>query len=171
MHIKTRNRIIRFLLQFVLIVCIIIIGFTLILLLNISTPPTSYSNLSIDNITLTELKGMDNFSISYMWCIDHLSELESNLEQFQYCAPYKRSYSLRLFLTIGISLLIVLIKQILKHVMVKIAQFQRYKNHTQLSTNIMTNLFVIYISSTFMITFLVRILIFAVASQHFWDLF
>lgn len=40
--------------------------------------------------------------------------------------------------------------------MIRIAHFQRYKHHTQLSTNIMTNLFIIYISTTVMITFLVN---------------
>mgnify|MGYP006995465873 CR=1 FL=1 len=51
MHITRKTRIFRFLLQYILVLAIIIIGFICISIINISTPPTSYSD-AYDNIDI-----------------------------------------------------------------------------------------------------------------------
>ena len=63
----------------------------------------------------------------------------------------------------AISLSIVVIKLLLKLIVIAIAKFQRYKNHTELATNIMTNLLIIYICTTVLITFLLQANIFGIS--------
>lgn len=56
MHIKKRSRIARFLIQCILVLTIMAIGFIVISVINISTPPTSYASsyesTDIENLTL-----------------------------------------------------------------------------------------------------------------------
>ncbi len=74
-----------------------------------------------------------------------------------YCSDYILGYYAIIGSTIGIALSIVVVKLILKQIVIAIAKFQRYKDHTELSTNIMTNLMITYVCTTVLITFLVII--------------
>jgi len=48
-------------------------------------------------------------------------------------------------------------------VMIKIAHFQRYNTHTEQSVAIMTNLFLTYLSTTVIITFLMQANVFSIS--------
>lgn len=71
----------------------------------------------------------------------------------------------------GISLLIVIFKQILKLIVIAIAKFQRYKDHTQTATNVMTNLMITYICTTVLITFLLQANIFGLSFKRVVKIF
>ena len=58
-------------------------------------------------------------------------------------------------MTIGIAVAVILIKTVIRAVVVFLAKFQRYKSHTDQSKDIIQNLFLTYLCTTVLITFLV----------------
>ena len=65
-------------------------------------------------------------------------------------------------ITYSITVLVILIKTILKKLVIFIAKFQRYKEHTEQSIDIMKNLVIIYIITTVVIGFLLQAELFGI---------
>lgn len=72
-----------------------------------------------------------------------------------------------ILITVGISLVIVVFKTLIKFIMIRIAKFQRYTGHTEQSVAIMTNLLITYISTTVLITFLMQANVFNISFKSF----
>lgn len=72
-----------------------------------------------------------------------------------------------ILITVGISITIVIFKTVVKLIMINIAKFQRYTDHTSQSVAIMTNLLITYISTTVLITFLMQANVFHISFKSF----
>jgi hypothetical protein len=66
-------------------------------------------------------------------------------------------YYYKIAITVGISIAVMIMKSILRVIVISLAKFQRYKEHTEQSVDIISNLFYTYIFTTVLITFLVNI--------------
>ncbi len=67
---------------------------------------------------------------------------------------------------IGISVAVILSKIVTNYLVIRLAKFQRYKTHTDQSRDIIQNLFLTYLSTTVLITFLVQILLFSYKQKY-----
>ena len=72
------------------------------------------------------------------------------------CSNYVKDYYIKAAIGVAISIVIVVIKFLLKIFVIFLAKFQRYKSHTDQSKDIIKNLFLTYISTTFLIIFLLQ---------------
>ena len=167
MHISGKNRWLRGLLQFFLLLVLISFGFLLISLLNIMVPSIKMDP-TYSEYTFVEIQQESDYSLVASWCVN--SEEESaGVDEF--CWPYMVSYYKKIAISVGISLSIVLFKLVLKMVVIAIAKLQRYKDHSELATNIMTNLMTTYICTTVLITFLLQANVFGISFKKFIKLF
>lgn len=72
------------------------------------------------------------------------------------CSGYIKKYYLKIAITVGIALAVLVIKKVINLVVVFLAKFQRYKSHTEQSKDITQNLFITYICTTVLITILLQ---------------
>lgn len=158
-HINWGTRWMRLLLQFLLILLIIAICFCAISFLNVLTPHQD-TNVSTDSYTWADISVESNTTIVEAWCIKNIyaSDTYSSV-----CSSYWSEYVRGIIYQVCISFVIIIFKFIVQKVMVGIAKFQRYTDHTEQSVTITTNLFLTYISTTVLITFLMQAYIFKIS--------
>lgn len=128
-------------------------GFLFISYLNVAYAGETYPNIDTSGYTSTTILSETNTTIITSWCIKNT---DFNVQSvYDLCMNDWSIYYASIGITFAISISIVLFKVILKFIMIGIAKFQRYTNHTELSKNIMKNLMITYISTTVLIIFLV----------------
>lgn len=155
-HINWPSRILRRLIQAILLLILILFTFCAISALNIATPSTS-TNLDTNNYNANSIISVKNATILYVWCIENKSMMTSLTSINTLCTPYITRYYWSLAIGILITFVIVGVKTFLKKIVVFLARFQRYKEQTEQSIGIIRNLFYTYICTTVLITFLVNI--------------
>lgn len=74
---------------------------------------------------------------------------------YNYCYDYILKYYLKIAITIGIAVGICLIKFILKHFVIFLSSFKRYRTHTEQSKDMVQNLVFVYVATTVLVTLLV----------------
>ena len=134
------------------------VTFVVISVLNLATPSTS-SNLDTSSYTFATIVLAKNETIEYMWCLKNKDASDTAVKSF--CSNYISKQLVNVFIGVLISLVIVIVKNILKAIVIKLAHFQRYKSYTEQSGDIMKNLFYTYVSTTVLITLLVPSLLFS----------
>ncbi len=97
-----------------------------------------------------------NQTIVESWCLKNKNDVSSTPELSSACQHYVTRYYINLAITYGITVLVIIIKSILKKLVIFIAKFQRYKEHTEQSIDIIKNLVIIYIITTVVIGFLLQ---------------
>ena len=140
-----------------LLIAAIAAGFVAISFLNILVPASS-SSVDTSSYTSTTIQSETNTTIVQSWCIaNQVSVLQqgSSASIYTYCWDYIFESILKTAITIGIAIGIVLIKFILKHFVIFLSQFRRYKTHAEQSKSMIMNLFFVYISTTVLITLIV----------------
>ena len=88
------------------------------------------------------------------WCIKNTDF--SNSQVSSKCQKYWTIYYVDIAITLAISISVAVFKVILKFIVIGIARFQRYTDHTETIKNVMKNLTITYILTTVLITFLVN---------------
>jgi hypothetical protein len=104
----------------------------LISFLNILVPSSS-SSVDTSSYTSTTILSETNTTIVQSWCIANNAQVlqaGSSSAIYTYCWDYIFKYYLQIAVTIGIAIAIVLIKFILKHFVIYLSTFKRYKTHT-----------------------------------------
>lgn len=169
-HVTWATRWIRMLVQFIFILAIIAGGFLFISFLNILTPDDNSSGVDTSSVTVDNIASVTDTTVIKVWCINNLSTYYNDTTISKICYDYWYSYIIGILITVGISLAVVVFKLLVKIIVIGLAKFQRYSNHTEQSVTMMTNLMITYISTTVLITFLVPIFIIIDASKCFWSL-
>jgi NADH:ubiquinone oxidoreductase subunit 3 (subunit A) len=148
----------RALIQLILLITVIGIGFLLISFLNILAPSASTS-VDTSSYSSTTIKSETNTTIVQSWCISNEASVLTTTDTVLYnlCWNYIFNYIIKIAITIGIAIAVILIKAVIKVVVIFLAKFQRYKSHTEQSKDITQNLLITYICTTVLITFLVII--------------
>lgn len=152
-----KSRWLRALIQWVLLLVMVAAGFLFISFLNVLTP-ASASSTAVDTSSLTATTVFSaNATLVQSWCVSHatdvLSSGDSALQSL--CWDYLVQYYLKIGMGVGIAVSVIIIKALLRGVVVFLAKFQRYQSHTDQSCDITVSLFLIYLSTTVLITFLV----------------
>lgn len=145
---------------FAVIAAVVVGGFLLIAFLNVLVPPARVL-VDTEQYTWAMIQGESNSTIVESWCIKSLSLSAGAYESV--CYSYWKSYIFANLIKIGIAVVIVVLKSLIKIIMVSIAKFQRYQTHTEQSVTVMTNLLITYISTTVLITFLMQANIFHIS--------
>lgn len=134
---------------------LISITFLAISFLNIATPTTS-TTIDTNQYNGSTIQAVTNTTIIYVWCIKN-SDLASSVAPIKtLCDPYLMRYYLGIAIGVLISLVVVVVKVFLKKIVIFLAKFQRYKEYTEQSMGIMSNLFYTYLCTTVLITLLVN---------------
>ena len=110
----------------------------------------------------TTIQEESNTTLVESWCIKELSFSAASSYQ-TLCYKYWKQYIISILIKVGIAVVIVVLKAVIKIIMVSIAKFQRYTTHTEQSVAIMTNLLITYISTTVLITFLMQANVFKIS--------
>lgn len=97
-----------------------------------------------------------NQTIVESWCLKNTNDATSTPALSNACQKYITRYYINLAITYGITILVIVIKTILKKLVIFIAKFQRYKEHTEQSIDIVKNLVIIYTITTVVIGFLLQ---------------
>lgn len=120
--------------------------------------PSSTTSVSTSSYTSVTILSETNSTIVQSWCISNMESVLTNSGStiYNYCWSYVQQYYIKIAITIGISIAVILIKTIIRAVVVYLAKFQRYKSHTDQSKDIIQNLFLTYLCTTVLITFLVN---------------
>lgn len=92
------------------------------------------------------------------WCISNIKTVLSSSDTTltTLCSDYIKKYYLKIAITVGIALAVLVIKKVINLVVVFLAKFQRYKSHSEQSKDITQNLFITYICTTVLITILLQ---------------
>jgi len=121
--------------------------------------PSSSSSVDTSSYTETTIQSETNTTIVQSWCITnqvYVLQQGSSAAIYSYCWDYILENLLKTAITIGIAIGIVLIKFILKHFVIFLSQFRRYKTHAEQSKAMIMNLFFVYISTTVLITLIIQ---------------
>ena len=156
-HVTWSTRWLRILIQYVLLIAALGVGFVVISFLNILVPSSS-SSVDTSSYTATTIQSETNTTIVQSWCISnqvYVLQQGSSAAIYTYCWDYIFEALLKTAITVGIAIGIVLIKFILKHFVIFLSQFRRYKTHAEQSKAMIQNLFFVYISTTVLITLIV----------------
>ena len=78
------------------------------------------------------------------------------------CYSYILRYYYGVAITYSITVVVIIIKALLKKLVIAIAKFQRYKEQTQQSIDIVKNLVILYIMTTVVIGFLLQANLFGI---------
>ena len=162
-HVNWSTRWLRVVIQYILLLVALAIGFLIISFLNILVP-ASTSSISTSQYTSTTILSVANTTIIQSWCItNQISVLQAGSSStiYNFCRSYIFQYLLKIIITIGISVSVVVIKFILKKFILFLARFKRYKTQSEQSRDMVFNLFLAYLATTVMITFLVTIFLFS----------
>lgn len=121
----------RALVQLILLLAVIAIGFLVISFLNILAPPSATS-VNTSSHTSTTIQSETNTTILQSWCITNQATVlkGSDTALYNLCWTYIEKYYIKIAITIGIAVAVIIIKAIIKLVVVFLAKFQRYKSHT-----------------------------------------
>lgn len=169
-HVTWKTRWMRAITQIIFLLIIVGAGFLLISFLNILAP-SSTTSVDTSTYTATSIQSVTNTTIVQSWCISNsasvLSSSSSSLETL--CWGHIKKYYLKIAITIGIALGVIIVKALIKVIVVFLAKFQRYKSHTDQSKDIAQNLFITYMCTTVLITFLVPIFLFS--SKPKWEIY
>ena len=125
------------------------------------TPP-SKDTVDTSSYNWTTIQEESNTTLVESWCIKELSFSATSSYQ-TLCYKYWKQYIISILIKVGIAVVIVVLKAVIKIIMVSIAKFQRYTTHTEQSVAIMTNLLITYISTTVLITFLMQANVFKIS--------
>lgn len=92
------------------------------------------------------------------WCVSNAASVVSDSSSTLYttCWPFIENYYLKIAVTIGIAVAVLIIKALIKIVVVFLAKFQRYKSHNDQSKDIIQNLLLTYLFTTVLITILLQ---------------
>ena len=130
-HVTWSTRWLRVLIQYILLLLALSVGFLLISFLNILVPA---SNSSIDTSAYnsTSILAVTDKTIIQSYCISNQVDIlqDSSSTIYSFCWDYIYKNLLKTGITIGIAIGVVLIKFILKHFVIFLSQFRRYKTHT-----------------------------------------
>lgn len=151
----------RALVQYILLFASLAVGFLIISLLNILAPPSTTS-INTSSYTSTTILLESNTTIVQSWCISNeisILQLGSSSTIYNYCWSFIVQYFLKILITVGISVAVVIIKVVLKKFIMFLARFKRYKTQSEQSRDMVFNLFLAYLATTVMITFLVNLLL------------
>lgn len=96
--------------------------------MNILVPPSS-TNIDTSAYTFDTIQAQTNTTIVYTWCVKNIDFPNSPYQDF--CWETWVSYMKGIMITVGISLVIVVFKYIVKIIMIRIAKFQRYTTATE----------------------------------------
>jgi uncharacterized BrkB/YihY/UPF0761 family membrane protein len=161
-HVTWSTRWMRALFQLIFLLAVIAIGFMVISFLNILAP-SSATTVDTSSYTSTTIQAVTNTTVLQSWCITNQATVLTNSDSALYtlCWGYIRKYYIKIAITIGIAIAVLIIKSIIKVVVTYLAKFQRYKSHTEQSKDITQNLFLTYLCTTVLITFLVIFLLYS----------
>ena len=113
-------------LQAILLLVLICFGFLLISFMNILNPSLTIDNVDTSSFTYPDITNENN-TVIQSWC---LNIVDPSTEISDFCWDYTLSYYKRVATSVGIALCIIVVKLILKQIVIVIAKFQRYKDHT-----------------------------------------
>lgn len=102
-------------------------GFFIISALNIITPPSALTDIDTSNYTSTTILMVTNQTIVESWCLKNTDTATSTPALSNACDKYITRYYVNLVITYSITVLVIVIKAILKKLVIFIAKFQRYK--------------------------------------------
>lgn len=125
-------------------------------LLNILAPPgTSTTQTSLLTYEDVVTKNIDETTKA--WCLNqNPTEVYSTAKLLKLCQFHLLSYYSEIAISVAISLSVIIIKSVLKVFLTYLAKFQRYSSFNQQSSSLITNLFLTYTFTTFVITFLLQ---------------
>ena len=113
-------------LQGILLLILIGLGFLFISFMNILNPSLELENVDTSAYTYEEIINQ-NSTIIQSWCMNQNDPTE---EVDNFCWAYYLIYYKRIATSVGIALSIIVVKLLLKQIVIAIARFQRYKDHT-----------------------------------------
>ncbi len=131
-HVTWSTRWIRVLIMYLLLIAGIAVGFVAISFMNIVVPASS-SSVDTSSYTSTTIQSITNTTIVQSWCITNNMDVlsaGSSSTIYSFCFDYILNYYLKIAITIGIAIGICLVKFILKHFVMFLSSFKRYKTHT-----------------------------------------
>jgi hypothetical protein len=127
-HITWKTRWIRAVIQFLLLLIFVIAGFFIISTLNILTPPSSSDSIDTSAYDSTTILAQTSYpAIVENWCLKNTNLAQSTTSLNDLCNVYIVRYYANIAITYSITIIIVIVKMLLKHLVVFIAKFQRYK--------------------------------------------
>lgn len=141
-------------------------GFFAISSLTLITPPSALESIDTSSYTKISILAETNQTIVESWCLKNTDDATSTTQLSNACEKYITRYYVNLAITYGITVLVILIKTILKKLVIFIAKFQRYKEHTEQSIDIIKNLVIIYIITTVVIGFLLQADLFGIKFKN-----
>ena len=167
-HITWKTRWLRYVVQILFLFVIVFAGFLFISFLNITTPPLN--NNQVDTSAYDETNILTATSnIQESWCLKNEFTVDAVVAL---CQPFLNQYYAKLGITVAIAVGVVMIKFLMRLIVLFLARFQRYKTHTEQSSDMIINLFVMYTVTTIIIIFLVpNHLLFIVSSQYLHNFF
>lgn len=127
-HVTWKTRWMRFFFQSLLLLVLIVGGFLFISYLNIAVAQESYDSVDTSTYTETTILTETNATIINSWCIKHIDSKVTSVATF--CDSYWNTYYLNTFLVLMTSVAIVVFKLIVKFIVIGVAKFQRYTDHT-----------------------------------------
>jgi hypothetical protein len=156
-HVPWQSKMLRGIVQILLLLIVIAITFLVISILNLGAPSTSTS-LNVSMYNASSILNVTNSTILYVWCLDNKDMMDKLSSIDKLCSNYITQYYSSLAIGVIISCIVVGVKFVVKKIVIALAKFQKYKSHTDQSIGIMRNLFYTYICTTSLITILVRII-------------
>lgn len=84
----------------------------------------------------------------------------SSHQYSEVCEQYWKNYTLNIFIEISISWIIMLLCEFIKRTIYFMAHFQRYRTSAEKQVTVMTNIFILDLMTTTLITFLMQANIF-----------
>lgn len=168
-----KSRWIRALIQLTFLIILVVVGFGLISFLNILTPPSA-NVVDTSSYDFTSILSVTNVTIAQTWCINNLAEVVNagySSSIFTFCYDHILHYYIRIGMGVAISIAVIVSKILIKAIVIWLAKFQRYRTHTDQSVDIIKNLFITYLCTTVLITFLLQAKTFGISFKNFISVF
>jgi hypothetical protein len=108
-HITWKSRMLRGILQAVVVLILILATFLIISFLNMTAPSTA-ATLDTSNYTEATILNVTNTTIVSFWCIEHTPVVVSNEALKDLCSPYLTRYYIVLSVGVLISLVVLVVK-------------------------------------------------------------
>lgn len=96
--------------------------------LNIANQQETYDSIDTSTYTITTIQQETNEAILNSWCIKNLNSTVAEIKTF--CNQYWNDYYIDTLITIMMSVAVVVFKVLVKFVVIGVAKFQRYTDHT-----------------------------------------
>ncbi|MBS1890026.1 MAG: hypothetical protein JST59_01930 [Actinobacteria bacterium] len=114
-HITPCSRFVRWILQSVLVIVALFLGFLVISLLNILTPQSQTSSVDTTGYTYSSVVAANNANITQAWCLgQNPTDVFQSNTLLALCQTYLLNYYSTLGITIAISVSVIIIKSLLK---------------------------------------------------------